>query len=87
MSDKNQKFHNQQLDQSDCGVICLKTVLNTFKSDLSLEKLRELSGTSKTGTTMLGLMQCANNIGLEAKGFEGTIDANSTQRLSTDNSV
>jgi len=75
MHNQYKKNHNQQLDQSDCGVTCLKTVLNTFKSDLSLEKLRELSGTSKTGTTMLGLMQCANNIGLEAKGFEATIDA------------
>jgi len=69
------KSHNQQLDQSDCGVACLKTVLNFYKSDLSLEKLREYSGTSKTGTTMLGLLQCANKVGLESKGFEANIDA------------
>ena len=67
--------HTQQQDQSDCGVSCLKTVLKHFNSNLSLEKLREYSGTSTTGTTMLGLMQCATKIGLETKGFEATIDA------------
>ncbi len=75
MSNKFNKNHNQQQDRSDCGVVCLKTVLNSFQSDFSLEKLRELSGTSTSGTTMLGLMQCAQKIGLEAKGFEATIDA------------
>ncbi|MCF6347564.1 MAG: cysteine peptidase family C39 domain-containing protein, partial [Flavobacteriaceae bacterium] len=69
-----QKLHQQQLDISDCGVVCLKTVLKSFKGDLSLEKLREYSGTSITGTTMLGLIQCAKKIGLDVKGFEATID-------------
>ncbi|MEN8126055.1 MAG: peptidase domain-containing ABC transporter [Bacteroidota bacterium] len=75
MKIKYQKYHQHQLDESDCGVICLKTVLKSFGSDLSLEKLRELSGTSSNGTTMLGLLQCANTIGLEAKGYEATIAA------------
>ncbi|RPD91223.1 hypothetical protein EGM88_14900 [Aureibaculum marinum] len=68
------KSHNQQQDQSDCGVVCLKTILNYFDSDASLERLREYSGTSSNGTTMLGLLQCANKIGLETKGFEATIE-------------
>ncbi|WP_175418915.1 peptidase domain-containing ABC transporter [Aureibaculum algae] len=68
------KIHNQQQDQSDCGVVCLKTVLNYFESDSPLERLREYSGTSSNGTTMLGLLQCANKVGLMTKGYEATLD-------------
>ncbi len=74
MKIKYQKLHQQQQDQSDCGVVCLKTILHYFDSDLSLDKLRELSGTSTSGTKMLGLLQCANTIGLEAIGYESTLE-------------
>jgi ATP-binding cassette subfamily B protein len=69
------KAHTQQLDQSDCGVVCLLTILKFYSSNYSLEKLREYSGTTNQGTTMLGLIQCGNKIGLEIKGFESTIEA------------
>lgn len=72
---KTKYLHKKQRDQSDCGVVCLQTILNFFKSNYSIEKLRELSGTSKQGTTMLGLMQCGNKIGLDIKGYESNIDA------------
>jgi ATP-binding cassette subfamily B protein len=68
-----QKTHQQQHDQADCGVVCLKSILNFYNSDAPLEKLRALSGTYKTGTTLLGLMQCANKIGFTAEGFEADI--------------
>ncbi len=69
------KHHTQQQDQSDCGVACLQTILKYYESNFSLEKLREYSGTSAQGTTMLGLMQCGNKIGLDVKGYESTIKA------------
>lgn len=68
------KNHSKQLDQSDCGVVCLQTILKHYKSNSSLEKLRDLSGTSKQGTTMLGLMQCGNKIGLKIEGYQSTIE-------------
>ncbi|WP_445748602.1 peptidase domain-containing ABC transporter [Polaribacter sp.] len=75
---KNKKitrYHTQHHDQSDCGVICLQTILKFYNSNYSLEKLREHSGTTQQGTTMLGLLQCGNKIGLEIKGYESTIEA------------
>ena len=75
MNNYHQKQHTVHQDQSDCGVVCLQTILNYYNSYVSLEKLREHSGTSKQGTTMLGLMQCGNQIGLEVKGYESTIEA------------
>jgi hypothetical protein len=41
---KISKKHTQQLDQSDCGVVCLQTILKYYNSNYSLEKLREYSG-------------------------------------------
>lgn len=64
-----------QHDQSDCGVACLKSVVRYYGGDISLEKLRELSGTSKQGTTLLGLYKVANQIGFTADGNEADIQA------------
>ena len=75
VKEKFTKIHTQHHDQSDCGVVCLQAILKYYKSSFSLEKLREYSGTSKQGTTMLGLMQCGNQIGLEVKGYESSIEA------------
>lgn len=64
-----------QQDSSDCGVACLRTLLRYYGSDASLERLRELSGTTKEGTTLLGLYQAANTLGLEAEGCEADVEA------------
>lgn len=66
--------HIQQQGASDCGVACLKMVLNHFNSDASFERLRELSGTTMTGTTMLGLLQAGQELGLNTEGFEADLD-------------
>jgi len=65
----------RQHDQSDCGVACLLSVINYYKGTNSLEKLRELSGTTRQGTTLLGLYQAANKLGFEAQGNEADIQA------------
>lgn len=70
-----EKTHTLQLDQSDCGVACLLSIIKLYEGNHSIEKLRELSGTSKQGTTMLGLYQVANQIGFEAEGCEADIQA------------
>jgi len=66
-------FSHQQ-DQSDCGVACLLSVLRFHGGYRSLENLRELSGTSKQGTTLLGLYQAAQNIGLLTTGYESDFE-------------
>ncbi len=66
-------YHLQQRDESDCGVACLLAVLRYFGGNASLEQLRTWSGTSTTGTTLLGLFQAAKKAGLEAEGFEADL--------------
>lgn len=63
-----------QRDQSDCGVACLASVIRFLGGEARVERLRELSGTSKQGTTLLGLYQSANEIGLKAEAYEADLE-------------
>lgn len=58
----------RQHDQSDCGVACLASIINFYEGEISLENLRIISGTSKQGTTLLGLLQAAQQFGITGMG-------------------
>jgi ABC-type bacteriocin/lantibiotic exporter with double-glycine peptidase domain len=64
-----------QHEQSDCGVACLLSIIQYYEGINSLEKLRELSGTTKQGTTLLGLYQASNKLGFTSQGNEADIQA------------
>src|SRR5699024_6963891 len=70
---KAEEAHVRQQDQSDCGVACLLSVMKYFGGDTKLERLRELSGTSSRGTTLLGLYQAAGKVGLQAEPYEADL--------------
>lgn len=59
-----------QHDSSDCGVACLLSVIRYFGGDSTIEHLRNISGTTITGTTLLSLYQAANQLGIKAKGAQ-----------------
>ena len=65
----------RQRDQADCGVACLATVVRHLGGDVSLEQLRDISGTSAHGTTLLGLFQAASEIGLAGQAVRATAAA------------
>jgi ABC-type bacteriocin/lantibiotic exporter with double-glycine peptidase domain len=60
----------QQRDQTDCGVACLLSVIRMYGGDATLETLREQSGTSLQGTSLLGLQQAAERQNIKAEAFE-----------------
>lgn len=78
---KNQSFSLKKLrktfvlqqDQSDCGVACLLSLINFYGGISSLEKLRELSGTTRQGTTLLGLSQASEKTGFSVSGCEADL--------------
>ena len=72
---KAEKVFVRQRDQPDCGVACLANLVNYFDGEIKLERLRELSGTTKQGTTLLGLFQAADEIGLKAEAYEADIES------------
>lgn len=59
-----------QLEQSDCGVACLATLTKFYGGETRIDRLREISGTGRQGTTMLGLYHCAQQTGFDADAFE-----------------
>lgn len=67
---KIRRTFNLQLDTTDCGIACLLALVQLHGSNASRKSLRELSGTNRTGTTLLGLCQAAKAIGLEATGLK-----------------
>lgn len=64
-----------QQDQKDCGVACLLSIIRYYGGDNDFENLRRLSGTSITGTTLLGLFQAAQATGFDAEGCEADMEA------------
>lgn len=58
-----------QQASSDCGVACLASIINYYGGHYSLEQLRVLSGTAIQGTTVLGLIESAKTVGLDADAF------------------
>jgi ATP-binding cassette subfamily B protein len=67
------KFHVQQLGEFACGLACLSSISKYYGGDISQEKLREISGTTLNGTSLLGLYQAAKEIGFEATGYEADL--------------
>lgn len=65
----------RQLDQNDCGIACLLSIIDYYGGVNDFENLRRQSGTTKTGTTMLGLLQAAQASGFDAEGCEADIEA------------
>lgn len=61
-----------QQGQSDCGVACLCSIIRFHGGEADMEKIRIESGTSKTGTTLLGLHQSASAMGFDSEGLEAT---------------
>lgn len=70
----NKQFVKQHGEYS-CGLACLTSVVNYFGGSVSQSGLMSISGTTLNGTSMLGLYQAANRIGLDAKGYEADIDS------------
>lgn len=71
---KYKKHFVRQHDQFDCGTACLSTIIKFYGFEIETEELRKLSGTSITGTTLLGLNEAANGLGLKSEGYEGNIE-------------
>jgi ATP-binding cassette, subfamily C, bacteriocin exporter len=64
-----------QRDISDCGAACLGFVGAHYKKVLPVARLRQLAGTNKLGSTALGLVEAARQLGFTAKGVKGPVEA------------
>lgn len=59
-----------QIDEKDCGVACLLSIIKYYDGSYNIEYLRTLCGTSESGTSMLGLYKGAKILGFDALGLK-----------------
>ncbi len=65
------KFPNYiQHDEMDCGPTCLKIISKYYGKNFSVAKLRDISETTRLGTTLLGLAGGAETIGFKTLGVK-----------------
>lgn len=64
------RHYRPQVDQMDCGVASLAMVFGYYGSYYFLAHLRELAKTTMDGTTALGLVKVAEEIGFETRAIK-----------------
>src|SRR5262245_60319868 len=64
----------RQTDESDCGAAALATVALHYRRPIPLQRLRDLTGTDRAGTNLLGLVRAAEQLGFSARGVKGGYD-------------
>jgi ATP-binding cassette subfamily B protein len=67
--------HYRQYDEMDCGPTCIKIISKHYRKDLSLEYIRELSRTTRQGSSLLGLREAAESIGFTTIGQKLSLEA------------
>jgi len=65
----------KQHDITDCGAACIASIASYYKLDLPVARIRQLAGTDKKGTNVLGMVEAAQKLGFEAKGVKGTFES------------
>src|SRR5919202_1706388 len=65
----------RQSDQSDCGAAALATVALHHRRPIALQQMRDLAGTDRVGTNLLGLVQGAERLGFTPRAVKGPYDA------------
>lgn len=60
----------KQPDHKDCGPTCLKIIAKFYKKTISLEELRNLSETTRAGSSLLSLSDASEKIGFKSLGVK-----------------
>jgi ATP-binding cassette subfamily B protein len=68
------KTFTKQYSQYYCGLACLTSIVKYHGGETTQERLRDTSGTTLQGTSLLGLYQSAQKLGFETKGYEADIE-------------
>ena len=65
----------KQQDQTDCGAAALATVARHYGRPVKIQALRDLAGTDRQGTNLLGMVEAAEKLNLTARAVKGQPDA------------
>ncbi len=67
------KYVNQ-IGIKDCGVTCLYNIIKYYKGNISIEKLRRLTKTDDSGTSVYNIVKTSNNLGLKSEAYKCEFD-------------
>lgn len=59
-----------QKDEKDCGPACILTVAKQYNSNFSIAKLRQISGTDRNGTNLVGMIKGLDYLGFDSKAVK-----------------
>ncbi|WP_145855540.1 peptidase domain-containing ABC transporter [Pedobacter suwonensis] len=66
-------FFKQQ-DQMDCGASCLRMIIKYYGQNISINKIRRLSQSTRAGVNMLGISEAAEKMGFRSNGVRLQIE-------------
>jgi ATP-binding cassette, subfamily B, bacterial len=58
----------------DCGPTCLRMIAKYYGKNISLQKLRDISGINREGVSLLGISEAAEKIGFRTAGAKISLD-------------
>lgn len=70
-----------QRDEMDCGPTCLAMAMAYYGSRIQLNRIREQTEMSRSGSSLFGLTETAESLGLAAQGFTTTLEALGDMKL------
>ncbi|MBF2065795.1 MAG: peptidase domain-containing ABC transporter [Calothrix sp. C42_A2020_038] len=77
---KRYPFYAQQ-SASDCGAACIVMIGRYWGKYLSVNRLRELANTGRSGTTLRNLAYCAETVGFATRPVKASLDKLAQQPL------
>lgn len=60
----------KQPDAKDCGPTCLRIIAKHYRKTIPLQQIRNLSETTREGSSLLGLSDAAENMGFRSLGVQ-----------------
>jgi len=64
----------KQHDITDCGAACLASIAAHYGLNFPIARIRQYAFTDKKGTNVLGMIEAAMKLGMEAKGVKGPLE-------------
>lgn len=65
----------KQHDRTDCGAACLASIAAHYRLGLPIARIRQMADTTSRGTSLLGLINAAEKVGLTAQGVRADVEA------------
>ncbi|HSQ20235.1 MAG TPA: peptidase domain-containing ABC transporter, partial [Blastocatellia bacterium] len=63
-----------QLSETDCGAACLSMILRYYGKHVSINRLRDLTNTSREGSSLYSIAEAAETLGFHTRGIRASFE-------------